>query len=121
MEHNEIQRIDYLLGGKGLLNEEAVSPDIKKEFQRWVKEIYANLKKDMPDIADNERKARNAISQVIMAIAPSNSTHNQMKKYFPAKYDVTLVTNGDKNLYDSEWWKMTDSQQDTIIKKGMSL
>jgi hypothetical protein len=44
-----------------------------------------------------------------------------MKKYFPAKYDVTLVTNGDKNLYDSEWWKMTDSQQDTIIKKGMSL
>ena len=106
----------------------AIDAKIKKEFQSYVKEIYDNLKKnnsevekmDLKDKKDFDKLAY-IITGIIQSFNPSNANHSRNKKYFPRKYDETLVSNADENTYDSEWYKMTDNQQWTIVKKGLGL
>ena len=97
---------------------------IKKEFQHYAKEIFENLKKYHPEISDQKDFNRIAytIVGIIASFAPSNSNHNKNKKYFPKNYDEKLVANIEgENMYDSEWFKMTDSQQFSIVRKGLDL
>lgn len=102
-----------------------VLPEHKKEFQRYVKEIVENLKKYYPDDLNQLVSKKDLgklswlITGIISAFNKSNANHNQRKKLFPKKYNEELVTNGDKNMYDSVWFSMNDSQHDTIVKKGL--
>lgn len=41
-------------------------------------------------------------------------------KFRPTRYNVELITNGDKNTYDSEWFKMKDAERFTISRKALA-
>ena len=102
------------------LTEAKISPEHKKEFVRWAKEIILNVKKDYPHHSLEKTKHwQMSVIHVIGAMEKSNANHSNIKKYLPKKYDETLVTNGDKNSYESPWWSMSDNQRFTIVKMAL--
>ena len=94
-----------------------ISPQDKKELQRWSAEMATNIKKGYPNA--NEKQIENLIYSLFTYIDPANANHKKWKHVFPKKYDATLVTNGDKNTYDSVWHSLTDSQKQTIVRMGL--
>jgi hypothetical protein len=100
------------------LTEAKISPEHKNEFVRWAKEIILNVEKDYPKLKATKHWAIN-VTNIIEAMPKDNVNHNKIKKYLPKKYDVTLVTNGDKNSHESPWWSMSDNQRFTIVKMAL--
>jgi hypothetical protein len=98
-----------------------IKPENKKILQGYAREIYQNILALHPEAAAGAFNAKACtIIDIMMYFDPSNANHERYKKYFPRKYNLALINNGNGNCYDSVFFSMTDDQRWTIVRKGIS-
>jgi hypothetical protein len=107
----------YMLeSGDNIFVETQISNDSKIIFKRYAKEIYNNLLKDHPELAEkDDRYIINTIEHIMDSIKETNANFEKLKKYFPKDYDASLFNNYNTGS-ESEWWKLDDKQRDNIVK-----
>jgi len=102
-------------------SEKYTETEAKEKLGKYAKEIIQKLGKKYNIKEALPSQVVNTVNIIFAAMGSgeSNPNYKKRKEFFPEKFDPIIINNGEGNMYDSPYYKLTDKQQETIIKKAL--